>query len=335
MLQLLPAFIGAIIFWVAILWWKHILTRPAGCLKRAIGGFFAGIFILLSIISVIVSGIWYWYYHRPVPNDEQKMLFQGVEYIRDVRSEPRPLVIHVVIIDLDAPGLRFLVTPGDPNGEYHIPQARTTSNFLEEFDLQLAINGDFFDPWWSNVPDFWNYYPKEGDPVNLTGFAASEGVVYARPPMWTPHVKLFISDDNHAFFNGMPAKIYNAISGDLLFLWQGRNNTRWLTNPYHTMPNPRTAIGLDATGRKMILMLVDGRQPNYSEGVSLEELADLMREYGAESAINMDGGGSVTLVAENDKGEAEVLNSPIQARIPGLERPVANHLGIYALRLED
>jgi hypothetical protein len=85
------------------------------------------------------------------------MLFQGVEYIRDVRSEPRPLVIHVVIIDLDAPGLRFLVTPGDPNGEYHIPQARTTSNFLEEFDLQLAINGDFFDPWWSNVPDFWNY----------------------------------------------------------------------------------------------------------------------------------------------------------------------------------
>lgn len=67
----------------------------------------------------------------------------------------------------------------------------------------------------------------------------------------------------------------------------------------------------------------------------MDELADLLLEYGAYSAINMDGGGSVTLVVEGPDGKPEVLNSPIHARIPGLERPVANHLGIYALPIES
>ncbi|MBI5930928.1 MAG: phosphodiester glycosidase family protein [Chloroflexi bacterium] len=331
MLQLIPAFAGAILFWLNIIWWKRILTHPAGCLRRSTGLFFAGLFSLIILFLFASSGIWYWYYHRPLPHEKDTILFQGIEYIRDVRSEPRPLVVHVVIIDLDAPGIRFFVTPGTPDEAYSIPQARTTSQFLDEFNLQLAINGDFFDPWWSNFPDFWNYYPHVGDPANVTGFAASEGVIYAQPAIWTPHIALFISEDNRAFFNGMPAHVYNAISGDLLFLWRGQKNTRWLTREYHTQPNPRTAIGLDKSGRKMILLLVDGRQPNYSEGVTLDELADLMLEYGAYSAINMDGGGSVTLAIEGSNGKAEVLNSPIQARIPGLERPVANHLGIYAL----
>jgi hypothetical protein len=45
--------------------------------------------------------------------------------------------------------------------------------------------------------------------------------------------------------------------------------------------------------------------------------------------MNMDGGGSSTLVIENERGKSEVLNSPIDSHIPGRERPVANHLGVY------
>ena len=78
--------------------------------------------------------------------------------------------------------------------------------------------------------------------------------------------------------------------------------------------------------------MIDGRQPGYSEGVSLGELADLMIEYGADHAINLDGGGSSTLVVEGTDGTARILNSPIHGRIPGRERPVANQLGIYAPR---
>ena len=84
----------------------------------------------------------------------------------------------------------------------------------------------------------------------------------------------------------------------------------------------------------MIILLVDGRQPNYSEGVTMAELVGILREYGAYSALNLDGGGSTTLAIEGESGEPVLLNSPIDNRIPGRERPVANHLGIFARRIE-
>jgi len=46
--------------------------------------------------------------------------------------------------------------------------------------------------------------------------------------------------------------------------------------------------------------------------------------------MNMDGGGSSTLVMRNPLGIVRVINSPIQTGIPGRERPVGNHLGIFA-----
>jgi exopolysaccharide biosynthesis protein len=63
-----------------------------------------------------------------------------------------------------------------------------------------------------------------------------------------------------------------------------------------SIPNvhPRTAAGRTADGG-LIVMVVDGRQPE-SRGVGLEELATLMLEVGAIEAINLDGGGSTTLV---------------------------------------
>jgi hypothetical protein len=47
------------------------------------------------------------------------------------------------------------------------------------------------------------------------------------------------------------------------------------------------------------------------------------------TAINLDGGGSSTLVIENVQGRPQILNAPIHASIPGVERPVGNHLGVW------
>jgi hypothetical protein len=57
---------------------------------------------------------------------------------------------------------------------------------------------------------------------------------------------------------------------------------------------PRTAVGVTGDGR-MLLVVVDGRQPGYSVGMTLQELADLMQSLGAQNAINLDGGGSTTM----------------------------------------
>ncbi|MFE6776220.1 phosphodiester glycosidase family protein [Streptomyces sp. NPDC057702] len=55
--------------------------------------------------------------------------------------------------------------------------------------------------------------------------------------------------------------------------------------------NPRTAVGVDARGR-LIMVTTAGRQPGYSDGLGLNELAEFMRSLGARQAMNLDGGGS-------------------------------------------
>lgn len=82
--------------------------------------------------------------------------------------------------------------------------------------------------------------------------------------------------------------------------------------------HPRTAVGFDETNQRMYFVVVDGRQPGYSIGMTLPELAAFLRELGCTQAINLDGGGSSTLVVRG-----EVVNRP--SDLTG-ERPVANAL---------
>jgi hypothetical protein len=87
---------------------------------------------------------------------------------------------------------------------------------------------------------------------------------------------------------------------------------------------PRTAVGVTANGSTLYLLAVDGRQRD-SRGVSLHELGILLRDLGASDALNLDGGGSTTLVAR-EPGESGVRthNDPSD----GTERPVSNGLGL-------
>jgi len=59
--------------------------------------------------------------------------------------------------------------------------------------------------------------------------------------------------------------------------------------------NPRTAIGQRADGT-VLIVVIDGRQPDLSVGVTITELRKVMKALGAQSALNLDGGGSTTLV---------------------------------------
>ncbi|MDB4876685.1 MAG: hypothetical protein JWM41_3131 [Gemmatimonadetes bacterium] len=76
--------------------------------------------------------------------------------------------------------------------------------------------------------------------------------------------------------------------------------------------NPRTAAGVARNGKRLILAVVDGRQAPYSDGMSLRELANLMRALGARDALNLDGGGSTTLVYTDpdSPGALRVANRP-------------------------
>jgi exopolysaccharide biosynthesis protein len=84
--------------------------------------------------------------------------------------------------------------------------------------------------------------------------------------------------------------------------------------------HPRTAIAKLKSGQ-ILLATVDGRQPGESIGMSLTMLADLLIEFGAVEAINLDGGGSTTMVIRN-----KLVNKPSDATG---ERPVSDAILVF------
>lgn len=260
---------------------------------------------------------------RPAPVPTKFEIAKGVTYQRIVNYAPRAMIAHVVVIDRKTKALQFFVTPPD-DVEGGALKARLTSQFLREFGLSVAINGDGFTPWWSR--GLLDYYPHVGDPVTPNGLSASRGKIYARlQDDAHPKPILYISRRNELLFNHAPTKINAAISGDRMLL-QGGAVILDLDN---TQRDPRTAIGMNKNGRWIYLVVIDGRQPFYSRGATFYELAQLMKTLGAFYAMSLDGGGSSTLVMADENGSPRILNAPIDNYVPMRERAVANHFGVY------
>ena len=246
-------------------------------------------------------------------------VFKGVTYYRNERTTPRPLIWHVIEIDTrTTDALRFLVTP--PLRDT-VPQVctRTTSQFLDDHDLQIAVNGDgyfYLDP--TDYPP--QSYCSNSDPVKLMGYAASRGRVYsAKAP---GHPVLYINQRNEITFDTPKGKIYNAISGDRMLISKGKK----VAGLDAQILNPRTAIGVNQNGRYVYLMTIDGRET--SIGATFSQTADLLLSHGVYNAMALDGGGSSTMVIEGVNRLPRLLNTPVNQDTPKRERAVANHLGV-------
>ena len=278
----------------------------------------------MLVIGVCAAGYLFYDRGRPAPIPVKQKLYEGVTYRRLVQWIPRPMIAHVLVIDTKTNGIEFLVTPPDSDGENPL-RARTTSQFLDEFGVQIAVNGDGFSPWWSRSPA--DYYPHAGDPITPLGFAASQGKVYSIGVETNTGLEptLYISRRNALTFNNRPNNVYSAISGGRMLLLKGEA----VPDLDNQTLEPQTAIGINRNGRYLYIVVVDGRQPLYSNGITFAKLAELLLKQGAYVAMSLDGGGSSTMVIEGKNGELVILNSPIDNYIPGRERPVGNHLGIY------
>ncbi|HBS48450.1 TPA: hypothetical protein DEO28_02190 [Candidatus Dependentiae bacterium] len=96
---------------------------------------------------------------------------------------------------------------------------------------------------------------------------------------------------------GIPVLIYN---GQKVTDFSSDNIVSYFKDFVH----PRTAIGIKQNGH-WVIVIVEGRQLLFSIGMTLNALADLLVELGCVDAINLDGGGSSTLVFSN-----KILNNP-------------------------
>ncbi|MCM3716148.1 phosphodiester glycosidase family protein [Alkalihalobacillus oceani] len=96
---------------------------------------------------------------------------------------------------------------------------------------------------------------------------------------------------------------------------------------FATSRHPRSAVGISGDGTKLFLVTIDGRQSGYSQGATLRELAEYMRSLGAYQAINLDGGGSTTMVARLPYYEQAItVNRPSESSL----RAVPNTLQVIS-----
>jgi protein tyrosine phosphatase (PTP) superfamily phosphohydrolase (DUF442 family) len=246
----------------------------------------------------------------PLPNDiniDGEWIFRGILYKYEVTTDPRPMNIYVSKIDLEDPTIKYYVTPRIA------PEVMATSQFLTSNELQLAINGGGFDIGGTN---------------EVNAYAMYKGVPYSAPNI-TPGETVFVTKDNEVFVgDNTPDNLYYAVSGQNHMLDNGVIPDKFLNpnNPqyeigYEEKP-ARTSVGKDEKNNWLNIIVID------VNGATTPDIGRLHLKYGSFNAVNMDGGGSTTLVEQDGSGY-KVLYSASGT----FERPVANHFGVYAEKM--
>lgn len=249
--------------------------------------------------------------------------FPGVAYYSETRTNP-PMRLFVAEVDLTCPRVHLRVAPGGPDpdgpGKWQTVLMQPTKIAgRERFDL--VVNGDFFSLLKVKNPKGTNYVVSPLNWASVTGPAVTDGREWAVAPEKRPclvvHKNQRVSIEKLA---DASADDQEVIAGNIVLVEDGKV----LPKP-SKIRNPRTAVGLDKTASKLFILVVDGRKPGVSIGLSDAGMAGEMLRLGCWNAINLDGGGSsVMAVRDVASGEIKILNTPSD----GHERAVANVLGI-------
>ena len=205
-------------------------------------------------------------------------------------------------------------TPAGPRNLAHLP-----AEALDQLKADLVVNASFFRPFRDEW--FLDYYPHPGDVVEPVGAVIADGVAYGRPADAWP--SFCVPDDGRIVLAKPDDQTRHAVTGNRWILRDGQPADDLDPDRY-----PRTAAAIDAAGQTVWLIVVDGKQPGYSQGASLLELADRLTTLGASDAINLDGGGSSVLAQRHPDGSTSRLSRPAHTKIPRRARPIANYLGL-------
>lgn len=263
-------------------------------------------------------------------------LFKGVDYLTAASDTPADVnfptlqAAHALRIDLRDPDVKLLTTPRIASYQQgvHETAAMTVSSFLQAHKLQAAINANFYTP--ADVSD-------AGHQLAVNGLLISQGVVVS-PQTTAENSAAIVFDKTNiptVIHVNFPATsnigLYTAISGDYSLVVKGVNISHKYANlgGIHNV-NPRTAFGISQDHRYLYLLTIDGRQAGYSEGAYDYETAGWLLLLGAYDAVNLDGGGSTTLVAANSAGVPVELNKSSYVAAYGRERLIGGHFGISA-----
>lgn len=232
-----------------------------------------------------------------------------ITYWHESRTEPRPLQIHVLRVDLHAKAYEVVtLIADDPDGnggaqaELEKPLPLATREHVV-----AAVNANAFDlfpPPRQGEKSVW----KEHAPVSILGWAENATRRASLPQKDAMSVWIDADGRGHTDNLDAPAKARTAAAGFGALVTNGEI-AEYARAPLH----PRSAAGFDRDGWTMWLVVVDGRQKGYSEGMALVELATLMKELGCWNAVNLDGGGSSIMLLAADGKSLQIMNRPSEA----------------------
>ncbi len=271
---------------------------------------------------------------------DSREIARGIRYTTLELDEPRLMKAFVMKVDLQTPGLKFTGTPRARNWGEPMPDVtnrickidtrrqRTADFMLEQRapvaeggrgrDLVVAVNTEPWDPWeapfnhqYGNV-----YSPMISDGVTVSKRGFGRGAIFAVWKDGTAEITREIT--------GEKAKdVWVSAAGFGIIM----TNAVDIARPDDHALAPRTAFGLSGNHRYLYLLAVDGRQEGYSLGADMHDLCDILRKAGAADAMNMDGGGSTTLVYWDAEAQKPVVCN--RHGESGYTRPVAANIGIF------
>ena len=251
-----------------------------------------------------------------VKEHERRQLKEGVVYSKRTYRIGNGKETQVYITTI-APGAKAqLAVSASP-----LRTVKFVKQHAEEFDgsVLYAMNASFF------------HYFNNGD-LTPYGIQIMKGVVMAEPGRDKPEYSNFflgvmkdgtpILTDSDNYYANLKGKLEYAVGGGMMLIKEGKICL-------HDDPEygPRTAVALAKDGT-VILMCADGRS-KASAGLSYGDQIELYLSLGyeIENLLNLDGGGSTTVVLREEDGSFGIHNVPSGPPLPisyskyGIKRP--------------
>ncbi len=238
----------------------------------------------------------------------EEEICEGVRYIHLSCRDKSEAPVEAYMLEVDTKRHRIAV--GTPNDGYVAVNVSATipemmlSAIEAGRDVIASVNGDFFDMF--------------GD-LSPSGLCIKDGRVVANPESRRAFVGMKKSGEvvltDIAEYPDAKEELDCCFSGYQMVLRDGELYDVAPLEPFSFVRHPRTAVGLRKDGT-LLLLVVDGRLPEYSNGASLVDLARIMQSFSADRAINIDGGGSSVMFTRRDDGELRLHNRPADLHRP-------------------
>ena len=234
-------------------------------------------------------------------DSERETVAEGVVYTHWTGEDKEGLPVNWFTLEIDMKKASLYV--GTPEDGYAGTDVKAKVPEMIEAAVKngvpvaAAVNADFFDM-------FGDCHPS--------GLCVKNGRVVANADSQRPFIG--VKKDGTPVLTDLTEspellrELDQAAAGLQMIVKDGALHDFAPLEPFGYVRHPRTAAGLKKDGT-VILLAVDGRLPEYSNGASLVDLAKLMIGLGADRAVNLDGGGSTIVYTKNETG-FELRNCP-------------------------